>query len=451
MQVHWGPFSSRRAAIGSIAFCFALWTPCQSQASERYVSPSGDDSHPGTSEAPWRTLQKACDSLGPGDTAHVAAGIYNEKITVHVSGSADGGFVSLEADGNVILSGEGVRGAHLIEMLNRSYVRIVGFDIQGLEKARDGSGIRIEGQGEHIQIRNNRIHNIRGKDAMAITVYGKSPVRSISNLVIDGNEIYDCEPAKSETLTLNGNIEKFEVTNNHVHDVNNIGIDFIGGENWVCSDSSKVARDGVCRGNRVERARSNYGGGYAAGIYVDGGRDIVIENNVVSGCNLGIEIGAENEGIVTSGITVRNNILYGNDKAGLAFGGYEANTGRVRNSTFTGNTCYQNGTDIEEGQGELWIQFASNCTVTGNTFCTKAGSFLVQCVKGSVGITIDRNIWYSGDGESAAMALWRGVEIEGFSRYRKISGQDAHSVFRQPKFQNPASGDFTQASPPAEP
>ncbi len=446
MHIHRGLSSPRPAVVGLIACCLAVWAPSHARAAERYVSTSGDDGGAGTADAPWRTLQKACDSLQPGDTAHVAAGTYNEKLTVNVSGSADGGFVTLVAEGNAILSGAGVRGTHLIEMRNRSYVRIIGFDLQGLEKARDGSGIRIEGYGEHIEIRNNRIHDIRGKDAMAITVYGKSPVRSLSHIIIDGNEIYDCEPAKSETLTLNGNIEKFEVTNNHVHDVNNIGIDFIGGEKWVCSDTSKVARDGVCRGNRVERARANYGGGFAAGIYVDGGRDIVIENNTVSGCNLGIEIGAENEGTVTSGITVRNNTLYGNDKAGLAFGGYEANTGRVRNSNFTGNTCYQNGTDIEDGQGELWIQFASNCTVTGNTFCTRAGSFLLQCVKGSVGIVIDRNIWYSGDGETGAMALWRGVETEGFSRYRNVSGQDAHSVFRQPKFQNPSTGDFTQVS-----
>ena len=71
------------------------------------------------------------------------------------------------------------------------------------------------------------------------------------------------------------------VTNNHVHDVNNIGIDFIGGERSICKDIGKVARNGICSGNRVERARSNYGGGFAAGIYVDGARDIKIRLRMI--------------------------------------------------------------------------------------------------------------------------------------------------------------------------
>ena len=61
----------------------------------------------------------------------------------------------------------------------------------------------------------------------------------ISDLVIDGNEIYDCEPATSEALTLNGNVDGFAVTNNVVRDVNNIGIDFIGGETDIQPDPTQ--------------------------------------------------------------------------------------------------------------------------------------------------------------------------------------------------------------------
>jgi len=43
------------------------------------------------------------------------------------------------------------------------------------------------------------------------------------------------------------------------------------------------ARHGTCLANRVIQARSSYGGGYAAGIYADGGQNIVIAGNYVAG------------------------------------------------------------------------------------------------------------------------------------------------------------------------
>jgi Right handed beta helix region len=135
---------------------------------------------------------------------------------------------------------------------------------------------------------------------MGITVYRTNPDVPLSDIVIDDNTIYDCEPADSETLTLNGNVDSFEVDRNVVHDVNNIGIDFIGGEGISTSPATDAARNGTCRDNVVYRARSSYGGGYAAGIYVDGGRNIVLERNIVHECDEGIEVGAENPGVTAS-------------------------------------------------------------------------------------------------------------------------------------------------------
>src|SRR4029077_12731893 len=89
----------------------------------------------------------------------------------------------------------------------------------------------------HGELRRNRIHDIRGRNAMGITVFATEPT-AISDLVIDGNEVYDCDPAPSEALTLNGNVDWFQVTNNVVRDVNNIGIDAIGGERDIQPDQN---------------------------------------------------------------------------------------------------------------------------------------------------------------------------------------------------------------------
>ena len=39
-----------------------------------YVTPDGDDANPGTESQPWRTIQKAADTLVAGDTVYIRAG-----------------------------------------------------------------------------------------------------------------------------------------------------------------------------------------------------------------------------------------------------------------------------------------------------------------------------------------------------------------------------------------
>ncbi|MBM4466484.1 MAG: CSLREA domain-containing protein [Chloroflexi bacterium] len=51
-----------------------------------YVSPDGDDANPGSFDQPWRTIQHAVDSVGPGDTIWVRGGTYNEGVNITASG-----------------------------------------------------------------------------------------------------------------------------------------------------------------------------------------------------------------------------------------------------------------------------------------------------------------------------------------------------------------------------
>ncbi len=339
-----------------------------------------------------------------------------------------------------ILDGTGVSGSHMVLIRSKSYVRLIGFEIRNNLGVDDGSGVRIVGAGSHIEIRDNRIHDMRGRDAMGITVYGTSRTAAIRDLVIDGNEIFDVEPARSEALTLNGNVTRFAVTNNVVRDVNSIGIDFIGGETSINPDPTKVVRNGVCRFNQVYRANANYGGGFAAGIYVDGARNIIIENNIVAGSDLGIEVGAENAGVVARGIVVRNNVVYGNEKACLVFGGFNASAGRVRDSQFLHNTCYQNDT-LGTGFGELWIQYAEDNDVRGNIFKGHRNELLFS-EGGNVDNTLDYNLWSAPGGAGAATFTWRGTTYDSYAAYRSASGQDGRSRFGNPRFKRPRAKNF---------
>jgi hypothetical protein len=413
-----------------VALTLGLVTSPSLLGGELHVSLQGNDSAEGTASAPWKTIQHACDQAKAGDTILVAPGLYKEKVIVERSGTA-GRPIVLKGEPGAIISGKGVSGANMVLIENQSHVQVIGFEIRDNLEVKDGSGIRVEGKGSHIELRYNRIHNIRGRDAMGITIYGTNAKEALENIVIDGNEVYECDPARSEALTLNGNVSNFKVTNNIVRDMNNIGIDFIGGEAWTSGDVSKVARNGLCKGNKVFRCRSTYGGGYAAGIYVDGGRDIVIEDNIITQCDLGIEIGAENKGTVTSGIVVRNNKIFLNDKAGLVFGGYESKAGRVKQCIFVNNLCYRNNRHREDHNGELWIQWASENEVRGNTFAVNdSDSPLAQLDStDAANNQLSNNHYFTEAGAEDAFFVFKGEDVNGFAAWLSTTGLDAGSVF----------------------
>ncbi len=292
----------------------------------------------------------------------------------------------------------------------------------------------------------NVIHDVDGPEAMGITIYGTSAT-PVSKLTISRNQIYNCQLGMSEALTLNGNINGFQIANNLVHDVSNIGIDCIGGDTSINIGWSGVgiARNGTVSGNTVYNAHSSYGGGYAGGIYVDGGRAIVLTDNITHNNDIGLEVGAENAGITATGITVSNNLIYLNDKAGLAFGGYQASVGRVANCYFVNNTVWNNDT-LGVGDGQLWIQDASNNVVANNIFVAVGSEVLIASYPdvANTGDRLDYNLYFtSAAANDPAPFTWNNTAYSSFAAYHNGSHEDAHSHFADPRFVNAAAGDFT--------
>ena len=404
------------------------------------------------------TIQDALDVAAAGDVIDVAGGVYSEKLVWTSSGNPTMPIVLQSRSGQTaVLDGTGVSGADMILVDTKSFLTISGLEIRNNLGVNDGSGIRILGSGTDIAILDNVIHDIRGDDAMGITVYGTDDPNPIENLTIDGNEIYDCDPARSEALTLNGNVANWTITNNTVRDVNNIAIDCIGGESDIQPNDTLVCRDGVISGNTVERANSIYGGGFAGGIYVDGGRDILIENNSVVESDLGIEVGAENSGLTTENVIVRNNVLAHNERAGLVFGGFASGVGRVENSEFRNNTLYFNNTVGDSGTGthfngggagELWIQWANDNTVENNLIFAGPENVFVASYDGgsSVNNTIDYNLYFSAGGVASGLFVDNGTEFTGLTAYQSGSGHETNAVAADPLLLDPGAGDYHLAS-----
>ena len=427
------PYRLRGLLLAAILAALAVASPAL--AATWVVAPSGGD---------FSSIQAALDVAVAGDVIQVRAGApYFEKVSFPRSGDAIAGPIVLEAfpGEQPILDGTGVAGSDLIRIDGRSYVQVKGLELRNNQGVSDGSGIRVLGSGTDIVLEDNRIHEVRGRDAMGITVYGTDPTAPIQQIRIQGNEIWDCDPHPSEALVLNGNVTGFEVLDNYVHDVNNIGIDLIGGETDIQPDPTLVARNGVVRGNRVERANEKGGHGFAGGIYVDGGRDILIERNEVAESDLGIEVGAENAGTDALRITVRSNVLHHNERAGLVFGGFSSSVGRTRDSVFRHNTLYENDT-AGAGFGELWIQYAEDNRVEHNVVVSTGQGRLVTSDAGNVNNLLDWNLYFAPVGAGAVDFTWNGVDLVGFAAYRAATGQDASSSFADPLLVDPVGSDF---------
>jgi hypothetical protein len=476
------------AALLAIAACGAH------AQSAYYVSLTGDDINgTGMADAPWATLARAIrQPLQPGDTVNVAAGTYQLTQPVSISnlqGSASAPIVLRRdpaATGPTVLDGSllnatGGNFVGAVSIANSSYVRIEGFEIANFHNTTSNPdtgfvpvGIFVTGAGTGIQLVSNDIHAIvtvetpptstdpgqlgQG-DAHGIAVYGTNGTQSISQLLIDGNELHDLKLGTSEALVVNGNVENFTITNNLIHDNDNIGIDVIGGEGK--SPANDLARTGIVSGNQIynDSVTANPGNPtyqnqpYASNaLYCDGCANVVFERNQVHDCDQGIEAAAENIGISSNHVTIRNNIIYNNNTSGLSIGGYGASAsgctpgrgggcGTSDHVVIVNNTLYNNNKVGKNA--EVSIQYRSDASNVFDNNVVYAGSanVWINGLDGTSLATFDSNLYFSQAGfVNGTSITWLGnATFVNFAAYQSTSGQDSASAVADPLFLNPAA------------
>ncbi len=321
-----------------------------------FVSPSGNDAAVGTRAHPWRTIQKAANSVPAGATVEIRGGVYRERVVVRVSG-APGAWITFRnyAGEHVRLDGTGLGPydgiAGLVAIDSRSYIAVQGLEIAHFHDLADAfvpAGVFVTGTAHHIALRGLEVHDIRTAtaDAHGIAVYGTSGDAPIHDVTIDRNSVHDNHLGSSESVVVNGNVRDWSITRNHIFRNDNIGIDAIGFEGKAPRDDQ--ARAGVIADNVVtdidslgNPAYDEEGGGNcrcADGIYVDGGRDLLIERNIVLRTNIALEIASEHSFGSASDVLARDNLLADSTTIGLAMGGYDTERGQTVNARVVNNT-----------------------------------------------------------------------------------------------------------------
>ena len=404
-------------------------------ATTYYVSAQdGDNSNEGTLKNPIKTIQKALDIAKAGDKVYILSGIYNEQLTVKTSGTKNNPIIISNynnsfpvVDGTNKSEKNQYGGIALLTIINKDYIEINGIEFKNLQTSTKNvvHGINVVGYGEGISIKNCKVHDIKTNNSTdnanghGISIYGTNETKPILNLAIENNEVYNCKLGQSESVVLNGNVTDFIVRGNSIHDNDNIGIDFIGYEKTAGSGEQDRARNGICIDNNIYNISSKNNHAYhgdmsADGIYVDGGKNIIIERNRVKNCDIGIEAASEHKGKYTDNIIIRNNLITDcKGYTGICFGGASTSNGMATNIKIYNNTLYNCDTGVV-------IQNAnSNTNAVKNNIIYKCG----QTISGKIGKNIISNNYTSNpmfEDElnnnfrllSNSMAIDKGVDVD---------------------------------------
>ena len=418
-----------------------------------YVSKSGKDTNSGSYTAPWLTIQHAANSVSAGATVYVETGVYNESVTFPASGTASNPitFESYPGETAVIdgtgLSVSGTQG--LINIVNQSYITVNGFEIRNYTTSKAAltpAGIWVTGSGSGVQLLNNLVHNItttseKNGNAFGIAVYGTSGT-PITDLIISGNQVYSLKTGQSESVNVDGNVTYFSITNNIVHDNDNIGIDAIGFEG-VGPTGYDQAKYGEISGNTVYNISGIHnpgeGNSYDAdGLYCDGCAYVIFERNTVHNCDLNMEAASEHKAHDNSYVTIRNNLFYDANTVGISIGGYASGVGGSDHIVIVNNSLYNNNT---KNQGaEFQIQHnapPSNGNIFENNI-VYAGSqnvWIYSYVSGSTA-TANWNLYYSAAGYVQGTSIdWGGKSnYKNYAAYQSGSGEDADSPNANPLY-----------------
>ncbi|MBW2264419.1 MAG: right-handed parallel beta-helix repeat-containing protein, partial [Deltaproteobacteria bacterium] len=148
-----------------------LLAPSTALGATYWVEEGGDDLGPGSSDAPWGSVQKAADTIEPGDTAIIRDGTYDERVTISRSGSGDTGHLTFES--------ETLHGARCIGfVITGDHVTVMGFEVEAdLDTL---TGIFVNGAAG-VHVRNCWVHDcpLGGIDVS----YGASHVEVTGNLL----------------------------------------------------------------------------------------------------------------------------------------------------------------------------------------------------------------------------------------------------------------------------
>jgi parallel beta-helix repeat protein len=329
------------ATVGHATAPVAAVTTTTSTTTTDYVSGSGSDSNPGTSAAPWRTIQHAVNSTPANGVVVVASGSY-QPFTVSTPN------VSVTAAPSATATVVGQAGVRDVILVSANGVTIRGLTVAGcvpnsspMGRFEDNgsSGVRINDNTTGVVLDGLTIRDSHGinSDGLAFGCYGVF-IHNAKNATVENSNIYH----NGYGVYLYGQGAGTLITNNTIHD------------NDVLIRNTRLPRD------------DDYGA-VGIGFEDSSGSSATFNrlyNNEGSSSDWGTDGGAF-EIYDASHTAMNNNTIYNNEnimETGAASGG------TCVDNTFSKNvaTGLSAGSTLPHSLG-LILRCANGMTIQGNT------------------------------------------------------------------------------------
>jgi hypothetical protein len=324
-------------------------------ASTYHVATTGSDTNAGSAAAPWKTIQRAADAVGAGDTVVIHAGTYTGFV-VDASGTAAAP-ITFSADGVVNIDGAATTDRDAVHIEAASYIIVEGLTVTGATRA----GISAL-DCDHITVRKNKV---------------------------DQNGRWGVFSSFCDDFTVEDNEVSRSGTEHGIYASNSADHPIIR--------RNKIWGNGMCGVHM--NGDINYGGdGVISGA--------IVEANIITGNGALGGSGINGDGI--TGATIRNNVIDGNHASGISL--YQIDGG----APSTGNLVINN--TIRMASDARWainIQDGSSGNTLRNNILLhpNAGRGAVDiCTACITGLVSDNNAVvgrFSVNGTMTDLAGWR--------------------------------------------
>lgn len=416
--------SKLRSALGDSFGREESWTftaaACGQSGNTYVVAPTGDDANPGTVAAPFRTLQKAVDSVSAGDVIQVRAGTYDRvQIGRRVGTQARWIRLMPYGDGEVVVRGNTAHASvyfytSACDETSTTTCQPVYWVVDGLTIRGSSNG---GGDGNAVKIDTPAVKLINNKLCCAFADVVKL-VRTANDVQILNNEIW-----QDATITVPGG--------------NAQGVDIVG------ADNAHVAF------NYVHDIVTNYPAGSdpgGIGIYAKGNsRNAIFENNrVVNTDSHALMLGQSTDAgrlvdgpFETYDSIVRNNIVVGADWGCLA----TASSSRPKlynNSCYdvarTGSSAILVSNESTIGQAAVGVEIKNNIVFAASTNARPLVGVSSDALTAPSELAMESNIYWSSNGNTS----FRYGNAYGlsFAQWQAASGTDSTSRRVDPNFAN---------------
>ncbi|MDM8547357.1 right-handed parallel beta-helix repeat-containing protein [Candidatus Venteria ishoeyi] len=351
-----------------------------------YVSPQGDDNHPGTLAQPWRSPEKAAQTAQAGDLILFRGGTYRSQLTPVNSGNAAYPIIFASHPGETavfngnsvnLVKGPGAPFSSLILVNNLSHIWLMGLKVQGSQDA----GILVYNS-NNILLQDNYVYD--SHDA-GIAVWRSQ------NFSVDGNEVQlanNGSGTEQENISIGEDAQDFEIRYNKIHEGGGVR----GHNALSIKDGS---RNGLIHHNEITDIPNN------SCLYLDAWNALVdnisIYQNRLHDCHYhGIALAGERGGTV-SNISIYNNLIYQNNY-GLHLGnGY---TSPMENIQIYNNTFYDNGPGNVYGGSIVLRNSEANQVVVRNNLMA-SDDVQLQKLRDASRLTVEHNLFSHEDKTSS--------------------------------------------------